>query len=51
MAAANYQRFLYDRSGPGFQMGAPHGRSHGPAFGFATYDEANLLSFGLNAKF
>ncbi len=47
----DYQRFLYDWSGSGFQVGAPHRLSQDPVLGFATYDRASLLSFGLNAKF
>ncbi|HYU47916.1 MAG TPA: DUF3373 family protein, partial [Terriglobales bacterium] len=47
----DYQRFLYDWSGSGFQVGAPKRLSSDPVLGFPTYDRASLLSFGLNAKF
>ena len=48
---ADYQRFLYDWSGSGFQVGEPKRLSSDPLLGFPTYDRASLLSFGLNAKF
>jgi uncharacterized protein DUF3373 len=47
----DYQRFLYDWSGSGMQVGEPKRLSQNPVIGFPTYDRASLLSFGLNAKF
>lgn len=47
----DYQRLLYDWSGSGWHVGAPHRLSEAPVLGFPTYDHANLLAFGMTARF
>lgn len=50
---ADYQRFLYQWSGSGMQVGAPKPLDNGipQVLGFPTYDQAHLITVGLNAKF
>lgn len=47
----DYQRFQYDWSGSGWHIGAPKKMDQLPLLGFPTYDNANLLTFGLTARF
>jgi hypothetical protein len=47
----DYQRFMYEWSGSGWHVGEPKRLGQMPILGFPTYDTANLLGFGLNAKF
>jgi hypothetical protein len=48
----DYQRFNYQWSGSGWHLGEPKSLTGAPqVLGFPTYNTANLLSFGLNAKF
>lgn len=48
---ADYQRFMYQWSGSGWHVGAPKKLDESPVLGFPTYDNANLLLFGLTARF
>ncbi|MDR3763824.1 MAG: DUF3373 family protein [Acidobacteriota bacterium] len=48
---ADYQRFMYQWSGSGWNVGAPHQLNADPVLGFPTYNNANLLLFGLTARF
>jgi hypothetical protein len=47
----DYQRFHYTYSGSGFDVGAPVRLSSSPVLGFPTYDEGNLVTAGLQARF
>lgn len=48
---ADYQRFNYAWSGSGWHVGAPKKLDSTPILGFPSYDVANMLSFGLTARF
>ncbi|MFB3812483.1 MAG: DUF3373 family protein [Terriglobales bacterium] len=48
---AAFQRFNYTWSGSGWHLGAPKKLDSAPMLGFPTYDEANLFTFGLTARF
>ncbi len=47
----DYQRFHYNWSGSGWDVGAPERLSSTPLLGFPTYDRGTLLTAGLTARF
>jgi hypothetical protein len=46
-----YQDYQFDYSGSGWLLGAPKKLSSTPVLGYPTYDEAQVLSVGLTARF
>ena len=47
----DFTRYNYTWSGSGWHVGAPKRLSDTPVLGFPTYDVANVLTFGLTARF
>ena len=48
---AGFIRYNYKYSGSGWHLQAPKRLDSTPVLGFPTYDTANMLSFGLTARF
>jgi hypothetical protein len=48
---ADYQRYNNAYSGSGWHVGAPKKLDSVPILGFPTFDEANVLSLGITARF
>ncbi|MGE5601916.1 MAG: DUF3373 family protein, partial [Nitrososphaerales archaeon] len=48
---ADFIRYNYTWSGSGWHVQAPKKLSSMPMLGFPTYDEANMFTFGLTARF
>jgi hypothetical protein len=48
---ADFIRYHYTWSGSGWHMGAPKALDQVPLLGFPTYDNANMFTFGLTARF
>ncbi len=47
----DFTRYNYTWSGSGWHVGAPKRLTSTPILGFPTYDVANMLTFGLTARF
>jgi hypothetical protein len=47
----DFIRYNYTWSGSGWHLGAPKRLNNTPILGFPTYDVANMLTFGLTARF
>jgi hypothetical protein len=46
-----YQRYNYKYSGSGWDVGAPELLNANPVLGFPTYQNANVIEFGMMARF
>lgn len=47
----DYQRFHYNWSGSGWDVGAPERLSSSPLLGFPTYDRGTMVTVGMTARF
>jgi hypothetical protein len=48
---ADFIRYMYDWSGSGWHLGAPKRLDSTPLLGFPTYQDANMFTLGLTARF
>jgi hypothetical protein len=48
---ADFIRYMYDWSGSGWHLGAPKRLDSTPLLGFPTYQDANMVTLGLTARF
>ncbi len=47
----SYTHYLYDYSGSGWHVGAPQDLDDDPILGYATYDEASVITLSMMARF